>query len=97
MAGLDSIGRAVSVPAQVIPEVGEVELSSRDIRTMLAQIGRAYPETEKAMDAAERMIVHLETLRHEALLPLALKHYDNVETLLKQPAMVGVQPGENHA
>lgn len=83
-----------AVIGDVVPRmpVG-IQASSRDVRCLLDQIGRCYPETAEAMDVAARMIVHLETLRHEATLPLSLGHYENVRTLLTQKAVVEVCHG----
>lgn len=42
-----------------------------------------YPELRAVMDVAGRMIVNLETWRHEALLLLALGNLAGVEEMLK--------------
>ncbi len=80
-------------PVNVMPKVEGASISSREVRELLAQVAHAFPETAKVMDTASRLIVHLETLRHEATLPLSLGHYENVRTLLTQKAMVEVQHG----
>ncbi len=82
-------GHSVDEPA-VIPNVSGMMLSSYDVRGLLNQAGNAYPELRSVMDVAGQMIIHLETRRHEALLPLALGNLSGVEAMLKQKAMVEV-------
>lgn len=91
MAECHSIERITPVTGQVLPRLEAISVSSRDVRGLLNQIAANYPETAKVMEVAERMIVHLETLRYEANLPLSLGHYDNVRTLLTQKALVEVR------
>ena len=94
MAEHHSIEPVVTVIGDVLPRMSSgIQASSRDVRGLLSQIADCYPETAEAMDVAARMIVHLETLRHEATLPLSLGHYENVRTLLTQTAVVEVCHG----
>lgn len=93
MATCHSIERVTPVTGQLLPHLETVSVSSSDVRGLLNQIAAAYPETAKVMDVAERMIVHLETLRYEANLPLSLGHYENVRILLTQKALVEVRHG----
>lgn len=79
-------GRSINGP--VIQNMSGITLSANDVRGLLNHVGNAYPELSDAMDAANRLIVHLETLRHEALLPLSLGRQEDVKRLLKQPAVV---------
>lgn len=75
----------------LLPELPSFEVGTKDARRMLAQIASAYPEIGEAVQAVDALIVHLETLRHEAQLPLALGNLQNVRQLLSQPAVVRVQ------
>ncbi|RTL48871.1 MAG: hypothetical protein EKK46_15095 [Rhodocyclaceae bacterium] len=93
MADCHSIERVATTIGDVLPRCPEIEVSARDVRDLLNQVARVYPETAKAMDAAERMIVRLETLRHEAILPLDLGRTDVARQILKQPALVEVAHG----
>jgi hypothetical protein len=74
----------------LIPENPGVEVTTGDARRMLRQIANAYPEVESAANAIDAVIVNLETLRHEALLPLALGNLENVKHLLKQKSVVRI-------
>lgn len=94
MAERHFIEPVATVIGDVVPRIpAGIQVSSRDVRYLLDQIGRCYPETAEAMDVATRMIVHLETLRHEATLPLSLGNYENVRVLLTQRAVVEVCHG----
>lgn len=75
----------------LLPDRPACEVTTKDARRMLGQIAAAYPEVEGAAHAVDALIVHLETLRYEAQLPLALGNLQNVRQLLSQPAVVRVQ------
>lgn len=77
--------------AQVIPRAEGRYATTADVRELLNQAANAYPELNKIMDAANRLIVHLETLRHEAILPLGLGDPEGAKRILKQAAMVEVR------
>lgn len=81
-------GRTIDDP--VIQSMNGAMLSTSDVRILLNQISNAFPETEKAVDTVSRMIVHLETLRHEAILPLALGNTEGAIRILKKAAIVEV-------
>ncbi len=82
-------GRSVDDPV-VIQNMSGIKVSTSDVRAIINQVANAYPELRGAMEAASHLIVHLETLRHETLLPLALGNLAAVETLLKLKAKVEV-------
>lgn len=79
-----------TVAGDVVPRAAGATLSAADVRGLLNQVAECYPDTAQVMDAAQRLIVHLESLRHEALLPLSLGRAEGVERLLKRPASVEV-------
>lgn len=81
------------VEGSLIPSMPGRKLSTSDVREMLNYVADTYPELSDVMGAAKRLIIHLETLRHEAVLPLSLGNTQNVLALLTQPAVVGVNHG----
>lgn len=81
------------VEGSLIQAVTGRKLSTSDVRGMLNYVADTYPELSDVMGAAKRLIIHLETLRHEAVLPLSLGNTQNVLTLLTQPAVVEVNHG----
>lgn len=82
-------GHSVDEPV-VIQNMSGIKVSTSDVRAIINQVANAYPELRGAMEAASQLIVHLETLRHEALLPLSLGRLDDVKYYLKQRVMVEV-------
>lgn len=83
-------GADPTIAGDVVPRTAGATLSTADVRGLLNQVAECYPDTAQVMDAAQKLIVHLEALRHEALLPLSLGRTDSVVRLLKQPAKVEV-------
>lgn len=82
-------GHSVDEPVVIQNMIG-IKVSTSDVRAIINQVANAYPELRGAMEAASHLIVHLETLRHEALLPLSLGRLDDVKYYLKQRVMVEV-------
>lgn len=80
-------GHRVDDPV-VIPNLKGVSMSSRDVISALRYVSASYPELEAAMDAGVNMIIHLEGLRHEAILPIGLGRIEEAKALLKQAAVV---------
>lgn len=83
-------GIAPTIAGDVVPRAAGATLSTADVRGLLNQVAECYPDTAQVMDAAQRLIVHLESLRHEALLPLSLGRTDGVRNLLATPATIQV-------
>ena len=93
MANCHSIEHVDNVIDNVVPSVTGAKITSKDVRGLLNQISNFYPETAPAMDVASRLITHLETLRHEAILSLSLGDINGTLRLLKQAAAVEVIHG----
>jgi len=93
MAEHHSIEHAAPVTGASQQPQGALSITTADVRDLLSKIANVYPDTAKALDAASRLIVHLESLRHEAIIPLSLGNTQGTLRLLKQPASVEVIRG----
>ncbi len=90
MAECHSIQQITALIGDVVPRTTGAQVTSRDVRGLLNQVANVYPETASIMDAASRMIVHLETLRHEAIRSVSMGNANQALRLLEQRAVVEV-------
>lgn len=71
-------------------QVPKTHANTQDVRMLLKAVANANPHLEKAMDVTERLIVHLETMRHEALFSMSFKNHERAEKLMRQKAAVKI-------
>lgn len=85
---LDDLDEGQDVAGEIVPEPCGRAVGSSDVLALLGQMATAYPEAAAVMDVAQRLIVRLETLRHEAMLPLSFGQVTAAMHLLKKSAEV---------